>query len=1391
MAVPPLCAAQGPAYEGKSLSMSGFHLCTKNETRNVSVLVVSNVARKEEKPCGGWLMWMTCTVTLYEMVHQTEYREVEHQVTRCCDGYEKVGRYCAPTVKRSDVLGAKPGSCPRADGFIPTSEDSGRDCERDLHCPDWQKCCPASNGSVCTDPHSVANAGRYRFNVTVTVRTDYQLLLIKNGSFLNHTRILQAMVPGVLQADPLVYYLASWPVHPHRTATSLLIDSSSALSLHHVRSRLLLLLKHVQEVTSVSVDDVNECAHASLRHCSPHAECVNTVGSYQCTCSRGYLDADPVNTGVNCTAPAITSVQVANITGTSFCVYWSTESENVQAFRITVHTGSEAVAAWDTNNTLVKVEELKPAVLYNVSVELSIHGNQVHTVHIVVKTEAQTVDATTRLTNIQFTDDLMNSSSEAFRNLSDSIKEEIYRAHELEALVNSGQLRIEIKNFSPGSVVVNFTIVLIPSDSQDIANTSKVVINSLTNSSKYAVDEDSTSVTDFDECASGDHDCSQKADCINSWASYTCVCQDGFTDINTQRPGRACQGTRLHKPASEVIFKAFHYLTQTVAHTAALRMTTTSLPTLSASSMSNTVFPPSTTTRASAPATAAGATTLTFSTVTTNAPTFTVPLSLSDAPTSVSTALMRSTTPTFSASPLSTVSSSTALTSDSTASRSEHTSPTTAPREQSSATTFQFVSPTSTSAAPMSTPPTSPSTADPLPQSTTSMSTPTSPVPASTASSSSAAPATLTTAPVTPSTAPFTMTTSPTPTTTMSTSMVPMTQYGTATTLPTASSSPATGIISSSTATSTSAPTSVFTTPSSTRMNPSGAQFIQSTTTETPTTAPTLRSTAPTAATIASPTPSTAPSNPSTAPSTPSTAPSTPSTAPSTPSTAPSTPSTAPTAATIASPTPSTAPSNPSTAPSTPSTAPSTPSTAPSTPSTAPSTPSTAPSTPSTAPSTPSTAPTVSTTAPTTLSTSHLIQTATTLTTSPETIIPSTTPKLPSHVPTTTTAATQTSTFTTPISLPLTSTALTTPPSLPTAMSQTSIAPKSNTTKCQESLLESISVQCRVAAITVTIARDVLQQCRIMESSLYLGLEDCGVNGSNATHVQLTVAWNECATSLLHNDSAYTVTVMLLNQMKPYVSPTGTVEATRMRLQVPIMCTYMRSMLMSADFSSVGYDMIKDVISSSGSFHVTVQLLNGTVPLPHNYTLTSDDVVVVEVSMNTSVEQIKVVIHSCWATTSPNPADAIRYTFLDNRCSLNSYTKVLMNGNSSTSSVSVQIFSFVNAKMIYLHCQVQICVQMGSDTCVPDCVQRTARLSNTIGTAFGSSGPLLNAGEDSAVDESDTVYVVGIACLGVILTLAFVIGSVCLFYCQRNRIGHYNFNVKPKEEKFSYLVFNT
>ncbi|XP_078477812.1 LOW QUALITY PROTEIN: uromodulin-like 1 [Lampetra planeri] len=829
VALPLIWMGKMAAQEGKSLSPSGYHLCAHNETRTVSSLAIHKVPYTVTKPCGGWLLWKTCTVTLYRSIHQTEYRTIKEQVTRCCDGYVQVGRYCALSVNRSVEFTTKPGSCPNADGWCPRSEDFAA---------------------------SYSENGGYRFNATVTVKMDYKQLISDDKGLMNHSRLLHAMVTGALQSDLSVYYLASWPVHPYRTASSLLIYSNFTLLLNNVKSKLYVLLKHIQEVSSVTVEDIDECAHPALRQCSSQAQCNNTVGSYQCTCHGGYVDVDPSNPG-------------------SQCAEW----------------GSEVINISETSETMKEVRGLQPGILYSASVTPQADGSQGDALHISVKTDAQSLDVSARLTNIQFTVDLWNTGSQAYKNLTASIIEEIHRSLSLEmrAMVDAGHVRVEVRNFSPGSVVVNFTIIAIPSESQDITNTSTALLHSLMNSSKYTVDENNTSINDFDECAPGENDCSQWGSCTNTWASYVCSCLDGFMDTNPQRPGRACQAP-----------------------------------------------------------------------VTTNA-------------------LM------------------------------------------------------------------------------------------------------------------------------------------------------------------------------------TGA----------------------------------------------------------------------------------------------------------------------------------------------------------------------------------------------------------------------------------------ISVQCRVAAITVILDREFLQKSKIQESSLYLGLQECGVNGGNATHAQLTVAWNECVTTLVHNETYYMASVTLFNDMDPYISPNGTLEAPRVRLQIPVMCTYMRRMLMSADFSSMGYDMMKDVIVGSGLFHVTVQLLNGTTPLPHNYSLSPEEAVVVEVSMNTSAEQIKVVIDSCWATPNPNPVDTSRYIFLDNRCALNKYTSVLINGNSSTSRVSVKIFSFVSVSMIYFHCHVQICLQIGSDTCVSDCGQRTSRSSKSIGSALGSSGPLRKSAEESLEEKVNMLELVGLSCLGVGLVLFLIVGFICLFYCQRNRIGHYNFSVKPKQENFTYLEFNT
>lgn len=51
-------------------------------------------------------------------------------------------------LNRSGELCARPGSCPATDGLYPGSKE----CQWDLDCSGWQKCCQGVNGSLCSEP---------------------------------------------------------------------------------------------------------------------------------------------------------------------------------------------------------------------------------------------------------------------------------------------------------------------------------------------------------------------------------------------------------------------------------------------------------------------------------------------------------------------------------------------------------------------------------------------------------------------------------------------------------------------------------------------------------------------------------------------------------------------------------------------------------------------------------------------------------------------------------------------------------------------------------------------------------------------------------------------------------------------------------------------------------------------------------------------------------------------------------------------------------------------------------------------------------------------------------------------------------------------------------------
>ncbi|KAJ8412549.1 hypothetical protein AAFF_G00128850 [Aldrovandia affinis] len=219
--------------------------------------------------------------------------------------------------------------------------------------------------------------------------------------------------------------------------------------------------------------------------------------------------------------------------------------------------------------------------------------------------------------------------------------------------------------------------------------------------------------------------------------------------------------------------------------------------------------------------------------------------------------------------------------------------------------------------------------------------------------------------------------------------------------------------------------------------------------------------------------------------------------------------------------------------------------------------------------------------------------------------------------------------------------------------------------------------------------------------------------------------------------------------------------------------------------------MINYMVEGSGTFHVTLQLLNGTFPLPQNYSLSPNEEVVVEVAINSTLDQIKIVINECWATPTSNPLDSTTYFFLQNSCPVpNTYTTVLQNGNSTASRLSIRIFSFVQQSVIYLHCKVQICFETSGATCKPDCIGRTERYKNIIAVGRASSGPIYQStywpGNETTESLQDVIYII----MGVLLG-ALVLAILCLVFYRKRRVGNYNFNFTPKQERFTYHVFGT
>ena len=60
------------------------------------------------------------------------------------------------------------------------------------------------------------------------------------------------------------------------------------VSIAQVSYAIYFVLSRYNYVYVVSFPDIDECAYSALNNCNDNANCTDTIGCYECTCSLGY-----------------------------------------------------------------------------------------------------------------------------------------------------------------------------------------------------------------------------------------------------------------------------------------------------------------------------------------------------------------------------------------------------------------------------------------------------------------------------------------------------------------------------------------------------------------------------------------------------------------------------------------------------------------------------------------------------------------------------------------------------------------------------------------------------------------------------------------------------------------------------------------------------------------------------------------------------------------------------------------------------------------------------------------------------------------------------------------------------------------------------------------------